>query len=77
MKLVTFSATDGKLRPGALLEDANLVVDLSDAGYADTLAVIAAGVTTIGDFSAYPGYNLSGVGCTPRSPIPRASLPLG
>ncbi len=44
MKLVSFSAADGRLRPGALLPD-NRVVDLSAAGYADTLAVIAAGVT--------------------------------
>ncbi len=43
MKLVSFSTADGKLRPGSLIEDA--VVDLSAAGYADTLAVIAAGVT--------------------------------
>ncbi|HEX7729516.1 MAG TPA: fumarylacetoacetate hydrolase family protein [Terracidiphilus sp.] len=43
MKLVSFSAADGKIKPGALLEDAGLVVDLAAAGYADTLAVIAAG----------------------------------
>ncbi len=61
MKLVTFSAADGKLRPGVLMEDAGLVVDLTAVGHPDTLAVIAAGLTTIGNFSAYPGYRLSGV----------------
>ncbi len=44
MKLATFSAADCKLRPGALIQDANRVVDLSAAGYADALAVVAAGV---------------------------------
>ena len=50
MKLVSFSLADGRIRPGSLLEDGSLdegslVVDLSDAGYGDTLAVIAAGIT--------------------------------
>lgn len=48
MKLVSFSAADsaadGRIRPGALLQD-NSVVDLSAAGYADALSVVAAGVT--------------------------------
>jgi 2-keto-4-pentenoate hydratase/2-oxohepta-3-ene-1,7-dioic acid hydratase in catechol pathway len=52
MKLVSFSTADGKIRPGAVLEEANLVVDLSSAGYADTLAVIAAGLTKIDNLSA-------------------------
>jgi 2-keto-4-pentenoate hydratase/2-oxohepta-3-ene-1,7-dioic acid hydratase in catechol pathway len=43
MKLVTFSIADGKRRPGVLI--GNTVLDLSEAGYADTLAVIAAGLT--------------------------------
>jgi 2-keto-4-pentenoate hydratase/2-oxohepta-3-ene-1,7-dioic acid hydratase in catechol pathway len=45
MKLVSFSASDGLVRPGVLLED-NSVVDLSAAGYLDALAVITAGLTT-------------------------------
>lgn len=45
MKLVSFSLADGRIRPGALIEKGSLVVDLSDAGYGDTLAVIAAGIT--------------------------------
>ena len=43
MKLVSFSLADGRIRPGALIEDGKLVVDLGAAGYGDTLAVIAAG----------------------------------
>lgn len=63
MKLVSFTAADGKVRPGALIEEENLVVDLTNAGHGDALAVIAGGVTSvdkhkIGD---YPGYKLSGV----------------
>ena len=45
MKLVSFSAADGRVRPGALLED-NSVLDLNAAGYADALAVIAAELAT-------------------------------
>lgn len=61
MKLVSFSTADGKVRPGALLEEGNLVVDLTAAGYADALAVIGAGVTAIDKPGAYPGYKLSEV----------------
>ncbi len=61
MKLVTFSAADGKLRPGALIDNANLVVDLTAIELPDTLSVIAAGLTSVGDFSAHPGYNLNAV----------------
>jgi 2-keto-4-pentenoate hydratase/2-oxohepta-3-ene-1,7-dioic acid hydratase in catechol pathway len=61
MKLVSFSAGDGKVRPGVLIEKDNLVVDLSAAGHSDVLAVITAGVTTVDKLSQYPGYNLSGV----------------
>src|SRR5579864_3542469 len=61
MKLVTFSAADGKLRPGALLDNDTIVADLSAAGYADALAVIHAGLTAIDNAANYPGYNLSGV----------------
>lgn len=61
MKLVTFSAADGKLRPGALVDDANLIVDLTAIDHADALSVIAAGLTSVGDFSTHPGYNLSAV----------------
>lgn len=61
MKLVSFTAADGKTRPGALQEEAGLVVDLSAGGYADTLAVIAAGVTKLPTAGAFPSYKLSEV----------------
>lgn len=51
MKLVSFSTTDGKVRPGALNGDS--IVDLSSAGYADSLAVITAGLTSVPDGSAF------------------------
>src|SRR6185312_4867461 len=70
MKLVSFSAGDGKVRPGALVED-NVVVDLSAAGHADSLAVITAGVASVNKRSEYPGYNLSGV----RLHAPNANPP--
>ena len=61
MKLVSFSLADGKIRPGSLLEDSNLVVDLSAAGFADTLAVIAEGITTLETGNTFPSYPLSEV----------------
>jgi 2-keto-4-pentenoate hydratase/2-oxohepta-3-ene-1,7-dioic acid hydratase in catechol pathway len=61
MKLVSFSTGDGRIRPGALFEEGNLVVDLAAAGYADALAVIEAGVTAIEEPGAYPGYKLDKV----------------
>jgi 2-keto-4-pentenoate hydratase/2-oxohepta-3-ene-1,7-dioic acid hydratase in catechol pathway len=63
VKLVSFTAADGKVRPGALVEEDNLVVDLTDAGHADTLAVIAGGIASVDKhkLSSYPGYKLSGV----------------
>jgi len=61
MKLVSFSLTDGIIRPGALLEDGSLVVDLNAAGYADTLAVIAAGIHEPDPGNTYPPYPVSEV----------------
>lgn len=59
MKLVSFSAADGKIRPGALLEDQ--IVDLGAAGYADTLDVIASGVRSVDRPGTYPRYRLDDV----------------
>jgi 2-keto-4-pentenoate hydratase/2-oxohepta-3-ene-1,7-dioic acid hydratase in catechol pathway len=59
MKLVSFSTKDGKIRPGALAEG-DAVVDLS-AGYANTLAAITAGVTSIEKPGSYPSYKTSEV----------------
>lgn len=61
MKLVSFSLADGQIRPGSLLEEGNLVVDLSAAGYADTLAVIAAGITAPEPGNTFPAYPMSEV----------------
>ncbi|MGO9336734.1 MAG: fumarylacetoacetate hydrolase family protein [Terracidiphilus sp.] len=61
MKLVSFSLADGRIRPGSLIEEDNLVVDLSVAGYADTLAVIAAGITKPEPGNTFPAYRLSEV----------------
>jgi 2-keto-4-pentenoate hydratase/2-oxohepta-3-ene-1,7-dioic acid hydratase in catechol pathway len=66
MKLVSFSVpdgslADGKIRPGSLIEDENLVLDLSAAGYADTLAVIAAGITAPDAGTTFPSYPLAEV----------------
>jgi 2-keto-4-pentenoate hydratase/2-oxohepta-3-ene-1,7-dioic acid hydratase in catechol pathway len=61
MKLVSFSLADGRIRPGALLEEGDLVVDLSAAGYADTLAVIAAGISAPDPGITFPSYPVSDV----------------
>ncbi|MGA7339193.1 MAG: fumarylacetoacetate hydrolase family protein [Terracidiphilus sp.] len=61
MKLVSFSTADGKIRPGALLEEGGLVVDLTAAGCADALAAICAGITAVDKPGAYPGYKLGEV----------------
>ncbi len=61
MKLVSFSIEGGAVNPGALMEEMNLVIDLSSTPYADTLAMIAAGVTAIDPPGTYPAYQLSDV----------------
>jgi 2-keto-4-pentenoate hydratase/2-oxohepta-3-ene-1,7-dioic acid hydratase in catechol pathway len=61
MKLVSFSLADGRIRPGSLLEEGHLVVDLSAAGYSDTLAVIAAGITEPEHGNTFTAYRLSEV----------------
>jgi len=61
MKLVSFSLADGRIRPGALLEEGSLVVDLSAAGYGDTLAVIAAGITAPEPGNTFPAYPVAEV----------------
>jgi len=58
MKLVSFSVAGGFPRPGALIEEAGLVVDLTAAGYVDSLAAIAAGIDSIDKPGAYPGHKL-------------------
>lgn len=52
MKLVSFSTPGGNVRPGALVGD--IVVDLNQAGYADALAAITAGLTVPPDGPTFP-----------------------
>jgi len=61
MKLVTFSESDGRGRPGVLLDESNMVIDLTTAGYADALAVIESGITALKDGEAYRAYPLDGI----------------
>jgi len=48
MKLVSFSTSDGKIRPGAFSRDGDAIIDLSDDGYSDVLAVIDEGISHLG-----------------------------
>ncbi len=46
MKLISFSAVTGQIRPGFLFDDTNSILDLSPGGYSSTLEVIAHGMTS-------------------------------
>ena len=59
MKLVSFSEKDGRVRPGILLHDIGIVLDIEIAGYADVLAAIGAGLNTYERGDSYWGYPLS------------------
>ena len=61
MKLVSFSTADGKVRPGSLIEEAGLVVDLTKAGFADAAAVVAAGFNSASKPGTYTSHKLSEV----------------
>jgi 2-keto-4-pentenoate hydratase/2-oxohepta-3-ene-1,7-dioic acid hydratase in catechol pathway len=61
MKLVSFSVAGGPVRPGALVEEASFVADLSVAGHSDTLSVVTAGITAIHPPGTYTGHKLSDV----------------
>jgi 2-keto-4-pentenoate hydratase/2-oxohepta-3-ene-1,7-dioic acid hydratase in catechol pathway len=45
MKLVSFSESDGIIRPGFLLENTNQILDLSPGGFSSALDVISRGIT--------------------------------
>jgi 2-keto-4-pentenoate hydratase/2-oxohepta-3-ene-1,7-dioic acid hydratase in catechol pathway len=60
MKLVSFSATDGKVRPGVLDESKGRVIDLSGS-HADTLSVIAAGVQSLEKAQSTSEHSVSSV----------------
>jgi 2-keto-4-pentenoate hydratase/2-oxohepta-3-ene-1,7-dioic acid hydratase in catechol pathway len=61
MKLVSFSESDGIVRPGILLDEGSLVIDLTTAGFKDTLAVVTAGVTSLTSGNAYRSYPLADI----------------
>lgn len=60
MHLVSFSIADRKPRPGILLPQNGCVIDLSP-DYASTLAVIAAGIRSVGSAERYPSHRLDDV----------------
>ena len=45
MRLVSFSASDGVVRPGFLLEDTGTILDLTPSGFTSALDVISKGIT--------------------------------
>lgn len=47
MRLVSFSASDGAVRPGFLLEDTGTILDLSPSGFSSALEVISKGITQV------------------------------
>jgi 2-keto-4-pentenoate hydratase/2-oxohepta-3-ene-1,7-dioic acid hydratase in catechol pathway len=47
MKLVSFSASDGIIKPGFLFEDTATILDLSPDGYSSALDVIGRGITQV------------------------------
>jgi 2-keto-4-pentenoate hydratase/2-oxohepta-3-ene-1,7-dioic acid hydratase in catechol pathway len=61
VKLISFSESDGLVRPGVLLDEGNRIIDLTTMGYADTLAVLSAGVTALQNGGAYRAYALESV----------------
>jgi len=78
MKLVSFSANDGVVRPGALKEESNIVVDLSAAGFKDTLEAIAAGIREIPkDPGVYMGHRLDDVRILAPLPNPPRIFAIG
>ncbi|HEV2484149.1 MAG TPA: fumarylacetoacetate hydrolase family protein [Terracidiphilus sp.] len=68
MKLVSFTARDGKTYPGALYESRNLVIGLTGAGLNSALEVIAAGITETKEETTYPFFKLNEV--TLFAPLP-------
>ena len=77
MKLVSFSTGGGRVRPGSLIEEADLVVDLTAAGFADTLAALSSGFTSVSKPAAYPGYRLSEVRLHAPLPNPPRVFAIG
>jgi 2-keto-4-pentenoate hydratase/2-oxohepta-3-ene-1,7-dioic acid hydratase in catechol pathway len=77
LKLVSFSTTDGEIRAGALIDEANLVVDLTASGYLDALAAISAGCNTVNNPGAYAAHPLSEVRLHAPLPNPPRIFAIG
>ena len=77
MKLVSFTALDGKTHPGALFESRNLVVGLNGAGFHSTLDVIAAGLSEAKEEVTYPTFNLNEIRLGPPLPNPPRIFAIG
>jgi len=77
MKLVSFSVAGGKIHPGALIEEAAMVVDLTAGGYPDTLSAIATGFASIDTPGAYPGHKLASVRLHAPLPNPPRIFAIG
>jgi len=77
MKLVSFSAAGGQIRPGALLDESSLVIDLTPAGHTDSLAVVTAGLTTLAPGGAYQALPLDEVRLHAPLPNPPRVFAIG
>lgn len=78
MKLVSFSSGDGIVRPGALREESNLVVDLTAAGCLDALSAVGAGIKQVPhDPGVYFGHRLSEVKLHAPLPNPPRIFAIG
>lgn len=77
MKLVSFSLEGGAVRPGALLDEAQLVVDLLAAGYSDALSVVTAGVSAVDRYRQCHKYQLKDVRLHPPLPNPPRVFAIG
>ena len=77
MKLVSYSLNGGAVRPGALLDEAQLVVDLLAAGYSDALSAITAGVSAVDRLCQCPKYQLKDVHLHPPLPNPPRIFAIG
>jgi 2-keto-4-pentenoate hydratase/2-oxohepta-3-ene-1,7-dioic acid hydratase in catechol pathway len=77
MKLVSFTARDGKTYPGALHEPENLIVCLIGAGFHSALEVISAGVTKIEEERDCPVHKLNEVRIGPPLPNPPRIFAIG
>ena len=77
MKLVSFTAPDGKTYPGALFESRNLVIGLNGEGFSSTLEVIAAGIMETQAEITYPFFKFNEVRLGPPLPNPPRVFAIG